>query len=55
LPGWCRDGHRGQHRDRDGLEFDDQDAEYKAAGSADTHIPYSVDTHFIILNGRSAD
>jgi hypothetical protein len=31
-----RDGHRGQHR---GLEFDDQDAEYWAAGSADTHIP----------------
>ena len=36
-----RDGHRGQHRDRDGLEFDDQDPEYWAVipESADTHIP----------------
>jgi hypothetical protein len=32
MTGWCvlRDCHQGQHRDRDGLEFDDQDAEYYA-------------------------
>jgi hypothetical protein len=34
-----RYGHWGQHRDGDGLEFDDQPAEYSAV------IPESADTH----------